>query len=183
MNKEFKRMMELAGLDEIKVNQPNNFDNLSWTKELYDFFKNDQDIFKNSRIDSIIRSNINKILDNTWERYLDVYQEYDIEDYDNEELTDYPKTKTDLLNPDKQTGGSDDAEYFEASEFLFPYILKHLKENGWEHVVVNDWVDNKFTKDDEEGDIFDYIKPFADQDTSPREGLYEKFLNYIEENY
>ena len=165
-------------LNEIKVNQPNNFDNLYWTKELYDFFKNDQGIFKNSGIDSIIKSNINKILDNIWKRYLDIYQEYEIEDYDNGELTDYPKTKKDLFNPNKQTGGSDDAEYFGASEFLFPYILKHLKENGWEHVEYAD-----FSKDGREEDIFFYIKPFTDQDTDPREGLGDRFENYIEENY
>ena len=170
-------------LNEIRVNQPNNLDNLPWTKELYDFFKTDQSIFKNSGIDSIIRNNISKILDNTWERYLDVYQEFDVEEHDGGYLTDYPKIKADLFNPDKQTSGSNDAEYFEASEFLFPYILKHLKENGWEHVVVNDWISNKFTKDGREVDIFDYIKPFVDQDSDPRDGLYERFVDYIEENY
>ena len=178
MNYEFKRMLELAGLTEIKVNQPNNFDNLFWTKELYDFFKNDQNIFKNSGINSIIRSNVNKILDDTWKRYLDIYQEYDIEDYNSGDLTDYPKTKTDLLNPDKQTGGSNDIEYFEISEFLFPYILKHLKQNGWEHVE-----GDVFSKDGREEEIFDYIEPFVDQDTDPRDALYERFVDYIEENY
>ena len=111
------------------------------------------------------------------------YQEYEIEDYNNGYITDYPKTRDDLFNPNKQTGGSSDVEYFEASEFLFPYILKHLKENGWELNVDDDWIDAEFSKDGREVNIFDYIKPLEDQDTSPRENLYEKFVDYIEDNY
>jgi hypothetical protein len=171
--------MELAGLNEIQVTTPGiNIDNLFWTSELYNFFKNNQGIFKDSKIDTIIRQNLNKIIDNIWEKYTEIYQEYEIEEFNNGEILDYPKTKKDLLDPDKQTGGVEDTEYFIVSEFLFPYILKHLKQNGWEYID-----DTEFSKNEEEVDIFDYITPFMDQDTDPRENLYEKFIDYIEENY
>lgn len=184
MNSEFKRMMELAGLLEIRINKPTSaIDKFFWLPDLYNFFKNDQDIFKNSGIDSIIKINLNKIIDNIWDRYQDVYQEYEEEEYNDGDITDYPKTRDDLLDPNKHTGGVQDAEYFEASKFLFPYILKHLKENGWEQVNNDTWIDAGFSKDGKEVDIFDYIKPFAAQDTSPRENLYEKFVDYIEDNY
>jgi hypothetical protein len=179
MDKEFKRMMELAGLTEIKVTTPGiNIDNLFWTSELYNFFKNNQGIFKDSKIDTIIRQNLNKIIDNIWEKYTEIYQEYEIEEFNNGEILDYPKTKKDLLDPDKQTGGVGDTEYFIVSEFLFPYILKHLKQNGWKYID-----DTEFSKNEEEVDIFDYITPFMDQDTDPRENLYIKFIDYIEKNY
>jgi hypothetical protein len=179
MNKEFKRMMKLAGLTEIKISTPGiNIDNLLWTSELYKFFKNDQDIFKDSKIDTVIRQNLNKIIDDIWEDYTAIYQQYDIEEFNEDNISDYPKTKKDLLDPNKQTGGVEDAEYFTIGVFLFPYILKHLKQNGWEHIG-----DPEFSKDGKEVDIFDYITPFENQDTSPREILYEKFVDYMEENY
>jgi hypothetical protein len=184
MNKEFKRMMKLAGLTEIKISTPGiNIDNLFWTSELYKFFKNDQDIFKDSKIDTVIKQNLSKIIDDIWEDYTAIYQQYDIEDFNEGGISDYPKTKKDLLDPNKQTGGVQDAEYFMIGVFLFPYILKHLKQNGWEHAITDDWIDATFSKDGKEVDIFDYITPFEDQDTSPRESLYEKFIDYIEENY
>jgi hypothetical protein len=179
MNKEFKRMMKLAGLTEIKISTPGiNIDNLSWISELYKFFKNDQDIFKDSKIDTVIKQNLSKIIDDIWEDYTAIYQQFDIEEFNEGDISDYPKTKKDLLDPNKQTGGVQDAEYFMIGVFLFPYILKHLKQNGWEHIG-----DPEFSKDGKEVDIFDYITPFEDQDTSPRENLYEKFVDYMEENY
>jgi hypothetical protein len=166
-------------LTEIKINKPTSLlDNLLWTPELYNFFKNDQDIFKNSGIDSIIKTNLHKIIDNIWEAYTNGWQENDIEEYNEGDITDYPKTRDDLLNPDKQTGSTSDVEYYIIGEFLFPYILKHLKENGWEHIE-----DDFFSKDGREAEIFYYIKPLESQDTSPRENLWERFLNYIEDNY
>lgn len=167
-------------LTEIKINKPaSSLDNLPWTSELYNFFKNDQDIFKNSGIDSIIKTNLNKIVDNIWEVYtINGWQENDIEDYNEGDITDYPKTRDDLLNPNKQNSSTSDVEYYTIGEFLFPYILKHLKENGWEHIE-----DDFFSKDGREAEIFYYIKPLESQDTSPRENLWENFLDYIEDNY
>jgi hypothetical protein len=37
--------------------------------------------------------------------------------------------------------------------------------------------DTEFSKNEEEVDIFDYITPFMDQDTDPRENLYIKFID------
>jgi len=213
LSEEFRRMQKLAGiiqegmfvnndgelqnleipkgekkfktyLNEIKVSTPGiNIDNLLWTSELYEFFKNDQDIFKDSKINIIIKQNINKIIDGIWEDYTAIYQQYDIEEFNEGNILDYPKTKKDLLDPNKQTGGVQDAEYFMIGVFLFPYILKHLKQNGWEHAITDDWIDATFSKDGKEVDIFNYITPFEDQDTDPRENLYEKFIDYMEENY
>jgi len=172
-------------LTEITVNQPGrNIKDSYWVNELYEFFKNDQDIFKNSKIDIIIKQNFYNIINLIWDNYTELYQNYDIEEFNNNEIKDYPKTKLDLLDPDKQTGYTLDTEYFTVSEFLFPYILKHLKQNGWEPVITDDWIDDaEFSKDGKEVNIFDYIKPFEDQDTDPRENLYEKFVDYIEDNY
>lgn len=165
-------------LKEIKVKKSGDHRDLFWANSLYEFFKNDQDIFKNSKIDIIIKQNIYKIVDLIWDRYVELYQNYDIEEFNNGDITDYPKTKQDIFNPDKQTGGLSDTEYFEVGEFLFPYILKHLKENGWEHTG-----DTDFSKDGREVDILRYVKPFDLQDTSPAENLYSNFIYYIEDNY
>jgi hypothetical protein len=170
-------------LKEIKVKKSGDHRDLFWANSLYEFFKNDQDIFKNSQIDNIIKQDIYKIVDLIWDSYAEYSQEYDIEEFNNGDITDYPKTKQDMFNPKKQTARSSDTEYFEVGEFLLPYILKHLKENGWEPVITDDWIDAEFSKDGKEVNIFDYIKPFEDQDTSPRENLYEKFVDYIEDNY
>jgi hypothetical protein len=165
-------------LKEIKVNQPIYYRNLSRAEALYEFFKNDQDIFKDSKIYLVISQNARQIVDNIWDNYSDSRQEIDIESYNDGSTKDYPKTKKDLLDPDKQTMSSDDAEYLEVNEFIFPYILKHLKENGWEHIG-----DIDFSKDGREVDIFNYIKPFGDSDSDPREILDEKFYEYIMQNY
>ena len=48
MKKEFKRMQQLAGLiTEITITNPSNIFKSEYIKELYSFFKNDKDIFKN----------------------------------------------------------------------------------------------------------------------------------------
>ena len=97
MSKEFKRMQELAGLTEIKVSTPGaNIDNLLWTSELYEFFKNDQDIFKDSKIDTVIRQNLNKIIDDIWEDYTAIYQQYDIEDFNEGGISYWKATQNNI---------------------------------------------------------------------------------------
>ena len=64
--------------------------------------------------------------------------------------------------------------------FLFPYILDWLKKNGWQHVE-----GEMFYKDNPDNgvQIFDQIEPFTDQDTDPRDSLWDDFEIYMDENY
>lgn len=173
-NKKFQRMQQLAGVKEIKINTP--ILKLEDLKEFYNFFKNDQDIFKGSRIDYAILVDQDEILNEIWESYVSWAQEMDEED---EDLNDYPKTKDDLLNPDKQTMNSVDTTYREIGMFLLPYIAEHLKKTGWEY----DGGDTYFSKNGENIDIFDYIKPLRSADTSVREGLAMNMEEWLEDNW
>jgi hypothetical protein len=171
-------MRKLAGINEIKVNQPVGKMKAEWSQDLYDFFRNDQDIFKGSGIDRVIASNQDEILDNIWEDYSETSQEWDKELFEDGRIDDYPKTKEDLTDPNKQTGSTQDVAYQQTGMFLIPYIAKHLKKKGWKHVE-----DMVFSKNDDEGiDIFDYIE-LSSYDTDPREGLWMSMIEWLDDNW
>lgn len=178
--KEFRRMQQLAGLlTEITISNPSEIKN-SFIKELHVFFKNDKDIFKNSGIASEIKINEMNILQDALKIYNDIYRELDVEYQEEDPEEKGPLNNiNDFLDDNKLTMGADDSIYIAASEFIFPYILTWLKEKGWSYN--ND--DSEFTKDNRTEDIFSYIKPFLNYDTSPREMLGEKFEEYIEDNW
>jgi len=179
---EIKRMQQLAGIKEIKVNKPINLHiplKLEFLQEIFDFFKNDQNIFKGSGIDRVIASKQKEIIHKIWEFYVESgFQEMDQEYFENENKNDYPKTEPDILNPHKQTMLLDDAVYIETGMFLLPYIAKYLKKNGWEYQ--DDGV--FFSKDDEDTDIFEYIEPLENYDSDPRENLQLKMGEWLQEN-
>ena len=164
-------------LKEIKVKQPNPVLDNSWLDSAYKFFKNDQDIFKNSDIKNIIIRDQSKILNLVWERYSELYRDDDIVDQDVDQNS-IPSNEQEILDPNKQSGGLEDCWYFGINEFLLPYIVDHLKKTGWEHIE-----DTDFSKNGKEVDIFDYMEDITEYDTSPREGLYERFIEYFEQNY
>lgn len=159
-------------LNEIKVQGPTN--HFFWINDAIEFFRNDNDIFKGSKIDSIIRRNIPTILDGIWDRYDGSYLEYEAEEGEN-----YPKNKHELDNPNKYTLGVSDCEYQVLVKFLTPYISNWLKENGWEY----DGETDDFIKDNRKVNMFDYIDTFANQDTDPRDAAYEDFYEYIDKNF
>jgi hypothetical protein len=165
-------------LEEIKVNKPGGDYMQIWPiGELINFFKNDQDVFKGSNIDKIIKQNIQELKKKIWERYKEVYMEYDIDD--NEYVKDYPKNSNDVFNPEKQTGNLYDAAYYESGDLILPYINKFLNDKQWKYVE-----DDVFKKDDREIEVFDYIyhNNDLDYDTDPREGVYVNFIEYFEKN-
>jgi hypothetical protein len=172
---EVKRMQKLAGINEIKINQPAGKMKAEWSQDLYDFFRNDQDIFKGSGIDRVIASNQDEILDNIWKDYSETSQEYDKEEFEDGDIDDYPKTKEDLTDPNKQTGGTQDVAYRQTGMFLILYIAKHLKKKGWEYVD-----DMVFSKDGEEIDIFNYIEPLS-YDTE--EMLWMSMIEWLDDNW
>ena len=155
-------------LKEYKVNKPNQYDD--HTKELIEFFKKDT-LFKG--FDKILINNYSKILDNTWKLYNDVYKEFDIDHTDK----NIPQNKNELLT--QSTNYTSDPFYREVNKFLFPYITIQLKKNGWE------WETNSdvFSKDGKDIEIFEYIKPFSDYDTDPRDGSGYEFEEYLDDNW
>jgi len=171
-----------AGLSEIKVFKPNSstsfksFLTLPFAKEIYDIFKNDKDIFKDSDIPMMIQNHTSEIINNIWELYTDVYMEIDIE-Y-NQDYPDYPEaypnSKEELF--DIQTGGVEDSSFLSINRFILPFIATHLKQNGWTYVD-----DCDFKKDGRDIDIYDYIEVSAD--TSIKELVYDMFSNYFQEFY
>ena len=162
-------------LKEIKVNQPRSILDNDFVISDYNFFKNDQDIFKNSGIENIIPKNQNKILNAVWDYYSLFLQKYDEEDNKN-----YPSDKSELLNPDKQTMNVSDSWYTIVHKFLLPYIVDHLKKTGWEYT--GEYYP-EVKKDNNIVDIFDYMEDTTHYDTDPREGLYEEFAAYFDENF
>ena len=161
-------LAKISSLKEYKVNKPNQYDD--HTKELIEFFKKDT-LFKG--FDKILINNYSKILDNTWKLYNDVYKEFDIDHTDK----NIPQNKNELLT--QSTNYTSDPFYREVNKFLFPYITIQLKKNGWE------WETNSdvFSKDGKDIEIFEYIKPFSDYDTSPREGSGYEFEEYLDDNW
>lgn len=175
---EIQRMQQLAGLlTEIKVNDPNKINHI--LKELIDFFKNDTDIFEGSNIYKIIMKHRHEIANEAWVLYDDVYKENDIEYHtDDPDEKEALQSVVDLSDENKQTMGSEDAMYKASGIYIFSFICDWLKKEEW----ISEG-DSEFRKDEREEDIFDYIKPFQEYDTDPREMLWEEFNEYIEENY
>jgi len=178
-----KAIEKFKNLKEIKVFKPNSstsfksFLTLPFAKEIYDIFKNDKDIFKNSDIPMMIQNHTSEIINNIWERYTDVYMELDIEnnqDYPDYLYHAYPNSKEELF--DIQTGGVEDSCYITINKFILPFIATHLKQNGWTYVD-----DCDFKKDGRDIDIYDYIEVSAD--TSIKELVYDMFSNYFQEFY
>jgi hypothetical protein len=54
----------------------------------------------------------------------------------------------------------------------------YLKKKDW------DWEeDTEFSKNGKTVDMFDYIKPFEEYDTSPKEMSWESFIEYLDDNW
>ena len=169
-----KQLIKEEFLKEIKVETPPNIEEFDWISELYNFFKNDQGIFKNSGIDSVIENNLSDIVDMIWKEYSeDGWMEGDAEDNE-----DYPETKGELAT--KKTSRTFYCEYYTVSEFLFPYILNWLKKNKWQYKGRG-----VFYKDNPDNDIliFDEIKPFNIVDDDLADNLWDKFAYYMDNNY
>ena len=178
-----KAIEKFKNLKEIKVFKPHSstsfksFLTLPFAKEIYDVFKNDKDIFKDSDIPMMIQNHTSEIINNIWELYTDVYMETDEEnnrDYPDYLYRAYPNSKEELF--DIQTGGVEDSCYITINKFILPFIATHLKQNGWTYVD-----DCDFKKDGRDIDIYDYIEVSAD--TSIKELVYENFSNYFQEFY
>jgi hypothetical protein len=162
-----------SSLKEYKINTPNQYD--GYTEELIEFFKKDT-LFKG--FDKILTQNYSKILDNVWEWYKDVYKEYEDEEEEDDYESDIevPQNKNELLT--KPTGGTTDSFYRVINGFLFPYMAVYLKKKDW------DWEeDTEFSKNGKTVDMFDYIKPFEEYDTSPKEMSWESFIEYLDDNW
>jgi hypothetical protein len=171
-----KQLIKEEFLKEIKVETPPNIEEFDWISELYNFFKNDQGIFKNSGIDSVIKNNLSDIVDMIWEKYSETkhgWMEGDIEDDE-----DYPETKRELAT--KKTSRTLDCEYYTVGEFLFPYILNWLKKNKWQYKGRG-----IFYKDNPDNDvlIFDEIEPFNITDADQADNLWDQFAYYMDYNY
>ena len=164
-------LAKISSLKEYKINNPNQYDD--HTKELIEFFKKDT-LFKG--FDKILTQNYSKILDSVWEWYKDGYKEYEDEDAEDDEDIEVPQNKNELLT--KPTGGTTDSFYRVVNDFLFPYMVVYLKKKDW------DWEeDTEFSKNGKIVDMFDYIKPFEEYDTSPREGSWSSFIEYLDDNW
>lgn len=143
-------------------------------KTAYDFFKNDNDVFKNSNLDKKILSSTDMILDTVWKEYVSRgWQQEDKRQNPDIILTD----KFDLLNSDKYTYNVDDAWYIGLNEFLMPYISKHLIDTGWKSIES----ESEFLeKDNRKVDMFEYMESFTHNDTDIREWVYEYFVKAID---
>jgi hypothetical protein len=162
---------KISSLKETKINKPNQYDD--YTEELIEFFKKDT-LFKG--FDKILINNYSKILDNVWEWYEDNYKEYDDEESEDFEDIKVPQNKNELLT--KPTGGTTDSFYRVINGFLFPYMAVYLKKKDW------DWEeDTEFSKNGKTVDMFDYIKPFEEYDTSPKEMSWSSFIEYLNDNW
>jgi hypothetical protein len=164
-------------LKEIRINQPGSILDNDFIKSAYNFFKNDQDVFKNSGIANMIMINQNKILDAVWDYYSSFLQGHDIEDLDQNSI---PSNKEEILDPNKQTINVNDSWYIIVHKFLLPYIVNHLKKTGWEYT--GEYYP-EVKKDNKIVDIFNYMKDITNYDTDPRETLYEEFAAYFDENF
>ena len=173
-------MQQLAGLiTEVTVINPSNIFKSEYIKELYSFFKNDKDIFKDSKIQNEIQNNLKEILEHALEIYNDVFRERDIENKEEDPEERGPLNNiNDFLDDSKATMGSEDSIYRAASEFIFPSILSWLKQTGWKFTE-----DSDFSKDNRTENMFSYIEPFDNYDTSPSEMLMLEFEEYIEDNW
>lgn len=166
-------------LKEMEITPPSTVLKNDFVKNAYNFFKNDQDTFKNSGIENIILKNQSKILDAVWDYYSSFRQEYDKEDKEEYNIN-YPSNKSELLNPNMQTMNVNDSWYLMSNKFLLPYIVDHLKKTGWEYT--GEYYP-EVKKNNKTVDIFNYMGDAIEYDTDLRDLLYEEFAAYFDENF